>query len=160
MKCILSFFTVIILTTNVFCHISKPKTSSYGAEIWSNTPSSKTDKIKISTNLSSEGIKEYFVRWFYKARFISDTAVSFSPLRSDIIKRDNFYFRIFVDFSDSIAIIHGVNGNLGLNAALQHLQPLDHNMIWKPIIFNSRGWEAMNSVGVSSQIGLKVYNNP
>ncbi|NDI99131.1 hypothetical protein GWA97_08605 [Flavobacterium sp. LaA7.5] len=68
---------------------------------------------------------------------------------------ENYYVRFFIDFTDNIAVIHGEAGNTGLNGIGQ--EPAEHNINWKSVTYEGRGWELMSIVAGMSNIKIE-YN--
>jgi hypothetical protein len=135
--------------------------SAYSSDVanqgWSNQPTLKTTKIRLTTKLKERELQRLFLTRFTRHRFKIDTSSSLDPMKTSINRLDNYYVQYYVNIRDSVVIISGRAGNLGLNAVLGGHEPAEHNIIWAVISLNGKGWEFMNAISTLKDADKK-YN--
>jgi len=141
MKRLIGYGLLMIVVSS--CSIFK-KTTVQQTAIWLERPSSNSDKIRVATSLSTDDLKRACIDQILKLRLTIDTTGSSNLMKTAMKRYEHDYVRFFISFQDSIAIIKGEAGNLGLNGTWSGEQPNEHNIYWKPIIYHQKGWELMD----------------
>ncbi len=147
------YLLVILALVTISCGSKKNSTDS---DSWSSSPSYSTTKMKVTSNLSPDDLKREYINRLVSMGFEVNGGDRWGNTSNSMTTKfryyENYYVRFYINFTDNVAIIRGEAGNIGLNGINQ--EPAAHNINWKPVAYQGRGWELMSIVaGIgSSQI--------
>lgn len=123
-------------------------------EIWQDTPSRTTTKIKIKTDLSQDKLLETCIARLTRGGFKINQDQGMNPLTTEIKKYETYNVRFFVSFEDGSAIFYGQYGSPGINDIAMGTG----NIAWNEITGGGgKGWQLLDIVTVIPN-STKLYN--
>ncbi|TFF29738.1 hypothetical protein [Mucilaginibacter psychrotolerans] len=114
-------------------------------EIWQSVPDNTTTKIRLITHMEKNALQEEFIKHVLYRHMSIDTTSSYpGHLNTTVGRWENYYVRFSLETKDSIETVSGFYGHIGLNGL--NSTPTVSNIVWKPISYNSKGWEEMTTI--------------